>query len=215
MRLLLRILIFLSFIGPMSTMGQDERTFRELLTHKINEDKERSRKEEYVFKARGHRYYLDLNGDDRPESFFVSKKDGGDWLEIFDDKGIKIYDFKFDTIGSWSRVFKVQMRKISNDSKLLMLYFYEGITRYTDFQGTARVYFLSWDKNKLNTLSMFKGPYVWDEKRTFRSHYHQRKFEVSMFDFDEDFEREVAVRYGTITRVYKYLGKGKWGSYSL
>ena len=211
MRFLLCVSIILSSI---SVRSQDERVFRELLTHKIQEDKERSRKPEYDYKARGHRYYLDLNGDELPESFFISKKDGGDWLELFDRAGEKIYDYKFDTIGSWSRVFKLQMRNISSEAKLVILYFYEGITRYVNFQGTARVYFLTWDNNDLSTLSMYKGPYVWDEKRDFRNHYHQRKFELSMFDFDDDYTREIAIRYGSITRVYKYMGKGKWGSYT-
>jgi len=210
MRLLLCISLFLF---TLSSFAQDERTFRELLVEKAKEDKDRGRKPHFDFKVRGDRYYLDLNGDDRPESFFASKRDGVDWLELFNNKGDKIFDFKFDTVGSWSRIYKVQMRKISDKAKLLIFYFYEGITRHVNFDGTARVYFLTWDNDNLRSLSMFKGPYIWDENRTFRNHYHQRKFELSMYDFDDDFTREVAVRYGTITRVYKYLGKGKWGTY--
>ncbi len=211
MRLLLCVSIF---ILSQLVSAQDERTFRELLLERAKQDKERGARPNYDFKARGHRYYLDLNGDDQPESFFASKRDGGDWLDLYNHQGEKIYDFKFDTVGSWSRVYKVQLRKISKSAKLLIIYFYEGVTRHVNFKGTGRVYFLTWDNDDFDSLSMFKGPYIWDENRTFRSHYHQRKFEVSMFDFDDDFSREVAVRYGTITRVYKYLGKGRWGTYS-
>ncbi len=195
-------------------LAQDEKAFRDLLTDKRIKEDEESRKDDYRFMARGHRYYLDLDGDERSESFFVSKRDGGDWIEFFNHKEEKIFDFRFDTAGSWSRVFKVQLRKISATSKVLMIYFYEGVTRYVNFEGTSRLYMMTWENDDLSTLSMYKGPYLWNEKRTFRNQYQQRKFEVSMFDFDADFEREVAVRYGSITRVYKYLGKGRWNTYS-
>lgn len=208
------MLCLYTFILAFSTHAQDERTFRELLIEKAKEDSERNHRPHYDFTARSNRYYLDLNGDNNPESFFTSKRDGGDWLELFNSKGDKIYDFKFDTAGSWSRIYKVQMRKISTTAKILIFYFYEGVTRHMNFEGTARVYFLTWENDNLRSLSMFKGPYIWDENRTFRNHYHQRKFELSMFDFDNDFTREVAIRYGTITRVFKFLGRGKWGSYT-
>lgn len=211
MRFLLCVSLFLL---SQILCAQDERTFRELLLEKARDNKSKVQRPKYDFKARGHRYYLDLDGDDRPESFFASKRDGEDWLDLFNHKGERIFDFKFDTVGSWSRVYKVQMRKISKTAKLLIIYFYEGVTKHVDFQGTGRVYFLTWDNDDLSTLSMYKGPYIWDENRTFRSHYHQRKFELSMFDFDKDYSREVAIRYGSITRVYKYLGKGDWGTYS-
>jgi len=201
------------FILTPSLLAQDERTFRELLTENDREVKEQNRRPHYDFMVRGNRYYLDLTGDNQPESFFPSKRDGGDWLELFNSKGAKIFDFKFDTAGTFSRIYKVQMRKISATAKILIFYFYEGVTKHINLEGTARVYFLTWENDNLQSLSMFKGPYIWDENRTFRNHYHQRKFELSMYDFDGDYTREVAVRYGTITRVFKYLGRGKWNTY--
>jgi hypothetical protein len=212
MRIMLGVLfILISYLA----MAQDEKVFRELLTHKAIKDFEEGGEPEYAFQARGHRYYIDLDEDKIPESFFVSKRDGVDWIDFFNSKGEKFFDFQFDTLGSWSRVFKVQLRKVSQNTKLLLIYFHEGVTRYVDFRGTARVYFLTWEENNLKTMSMYKGPYIWDENRTYKNHYHQRKSEVSLYDFDEDFQREVAVRYGSITRVYKYSGKGNWKTYDL
>ena len=209
-------IIFIFLVAAMhatETWSQDERTFRELLLYQAKKDQENAKKPEYDYKVTGNRYFLDLTGDDRPESFFVAKRDGQDWVEFFDNKNEKLYEFKFDTVGSWSRVYRVQKRKISETSNVLIFYFFEGITRYVNFRGSARVYFLSWDGDDLSTLNMFKGPYVWDEQRTFRNHYHQRKSEVSMYDFNNDDVREIAVRYGSITRVFKYMGKGSWQQY--
>jgi len=193
--------------------SQDERTFRDILTHSERLDATRRLAPEYKYQARSHRYYLDIDEDGAPESFYSSKRDGEDWLTIFSNKGREIYRFRFDTVGPWSRLFKIQMRRISKSTKVLILYFFEGMTKYINFQGTSRVYFLTLENNNFKTLSTFKGPYTWDEYRSFKEHYHQRKFKVSLFDFDKDREREIAVRYGLITRVYKFMGEGIWKSY--
>jgi hypothetical protein len=211
-QLILILFVNISFVQI--TWSQDERTFRDIITHSEREDSTRKQAAEYKYQVRSHRYYLDMNEDGAPESFFTSKRDGEDWLTLFDSKDREVYRYRFETIGPWSRLFRVQMRRISKNVKVLLLYFFEGTTRYINFQGTTRVYFLTLENNDFKSLSTYKGPYTWDEYRSFKDHYHQRKFEVSLYDFDEDREREVAVRYGLITRVYKFLGKGKWKSYA-
>lgn len=204
------IFTFLLFSLMPSALSQDESTFRDLLTHSREQKRTGDQGKEYRIKARSNRYFLDLNGDYREESFYVAKKDGEDWIHFFDYNQKEIFNFQFSPIGPWSRLYRVQMRDLNKTSKVLILYFYEGVTKYLEFQGNARVYFLTIDNNSLKTMSIYKGPIVWDEFRGFKNDYHQRKSEVSMFDLDKDMTREIAVRYGHITRVYRYLGKGKW-----
>lgn len=202
------VLLFLFFLR--CSWGQDERLFRELLLH--NEKEKLNNKVEtlYRIKARSNRHFLDLTADDRPESLFTAKRDGEDWLQIYDHLGKEVYRTSLQASGPWSRLYKIQVRRLNKDTKVLLLYFYEGVTRYLEFQGTTRLYFITYEKNKLDTLKLYKGPLLWDENRDFKDHYHQRKYEVSLYDLDGDNTREVSVSYGRMNRVYKYLGDGVW-----
>lgn len=153
---------------------------------------------------------VDLTDDHRPEKLFTAKRDGEDWLQIYGHDGELVFKKTLDTQGPWSRLYRIQVRKLNEQSKVMVLYFYEGITRYLEFQGTTRIYFVSYDNNDLKTLRMYKGPVIWDEKRGFKEHYHQRIYDVSFYDLDGDKTREVSISYGRMNRVYKYLGNGSW-----
>lgn len=167
-------------------------------------------KKSYRLKARSNRHYVDLNGDYRQESFYTAKRDGENWIHFFDNKGKEIFAAEISAAGPWSRLFRIQMRNLSDKTKVLLLYFYEGVTKYLEFQGTSRVYFVTIDNNDLKSLAIYKGPILWDEVRGFKNHYHQRKYEISLFDLDKDSIREISVKYGRMSRIYKYLGKGEW-----
>lgn len=190
--------------------AQDERLFRELLLHNKHSKLINKVKPTYFLKARSNSHMVDLTGDHRPEKLFTAKRDGEDWLQIYDHAGELLFKKTLDTQGPWSRLYRIQVRKLNEKSKVMLLYFYEGITRYLEFQGTTRIYFVTYDDNNLKTLRMYKGPVIWDEKRGFKDHYHQRVYDVSFFDLDGDETREVTVSYGRMNRVYKYLGKGSW-----
>lgn len=210
----LRLPFFLMVLLVVSSVqAQDERLFRELLLNGEKERVESKVEALYRIKARSNRHYIDLTGDNRPESLFTSKRDGEDWLQIYDHKGKEVLRELLMPHGPFSRLYRIQIRKLNDASKVMVLYFYEGVTRYLDFRGTTRIYLVSYDNNDLETLSIYKGPVIWDENRTFREHYHQRKYEVSMYDLDGDNTRELTVNYGRMNRVYKYLGKGKWHNF--
>ncbi len=199
----------LLFFTP-RVLAQDERLFRELLLNSEQEKLLRDVKPIYRIQARSNRHFLDLTEDIRNESLFTSKRDGEDWLEIFDHKGEPLLKESLDTHGPWSRLYKIQVRRLNKISKVMILYFYEGVSRYLEFQGTTRIYFISYDNNNLSSLKIYKGPVIWDEKRSFKDHYHQRVYDISFYDLDGDHTREVTVSYGRMNRVYKYLGKGNW-----
>ena len=196
-----------------SVFAQDERLFRELLTGEAAKDQNKVEKVNYKILARSPRYQIDITEDHRPESFYTAKQDGEDWIFLLDHKGNSVYQFRFDPVGPYSRIYKANLRRISKKTKVLILYFYEGATKFFEFRGTARAYFLTIDNNDLNTLAMYKGPLLFDEQKGFKDHYHQRKYELSMIDLDGDGKREIAARYYLITRVYKYLEDGKWYKY--
>lgn len=213
LRIFSLLLIVLIPLLSRQTCAQDERLFRELLLNG-EKDKIESRVETlYRIKARSNRHYIDLTGDDRPESLFSSKRDGEDWIQIFDHNGKEVLRELLMPHGPFSRLFKIQIRRLNKVSKVMILHFYEGVTRHLNFKGTTRLYFVTYDNNDLKTLNIYKGPAIWDETRTYREHYHQRKYDVSMFDLDGDFTRELTVSYGRMNRVYRYLGNGKWANF--
>ena len=207
----LRYLFTLFILQLNLAYAQDEKAFRDLLMHsRKNSMQIEETIENGDFKVRSPRYRIDMFSNKRAESFYTAKVDGRDWLTIFDDQQKQVFRYNFEGKGPWGRIYKVQKRKLSDNTNIFIFYYYEGITRYIEFKGTARIYFLTVDNNDVNSLSMYKGPTVWFEHRNQQDNLMSRKYEVSLFDFENDNIREVAVRFHDITRVYKYMGKGKW-----
>lgn len=205
------ILILSLFLITLFCNAQDERLFRDMITGELTKDRQQEAKSTYKYKVRTDRYRVDLDEDGRSESFFVSKKDGEDWIQFFNYADSEIFRYRFDTLGPLSRVFKVNIRKISKTKRACLIYFYEGANSYLEFKGTTRLYVLTFDIKKMNrTITMFKGPNVWLEWKGFKGNYHQRKSEVTLVDFDDDGTREIAVRYNLITRVYRLRSDNHW-----
>lgn len=207
------ILIFILVLGVNNGHAQDERLFRQMLSGELTRDYGQVEKSLYYFKAASDFYEFDFNDDKRSEKIQFSKKDGEDWMAVFDQKGKRVFKYRFETKGIKSRAFKISVRQLSKKSKLFMIYFFEGFTKYLESQGTGRLYFLTIDDKKLTTLSMHKGPYFFEEFKSFKGHYHQRKHDVSLYDFNKDGTRDVAVRYNLTTRVFFYDGNGKWNRF--
>ncbi|MBH47250.1 MAG: hypothetical protein CME71_03670 [Halobacteriovorax sp.] len=155
-------------------------------------------------------YELDLDNDNRVEYIILEKRDSEDWLHIHNYERTRIYSLKFVRKGWESDVYKVNLRQLSEDTKILLISYYEGHNQGNNFTGTSRLYAISFEKNDLKTLSGVRGPEIWDEFKDTKIHYHRRPHHVSLFDFDSDGVREVAVRHHLSTKVMKYLGKGQW-----
>lgn len=207
MKSIIWILIFLS----LNSWAQDERSFRQMVTGELTRDRQQDEKQTYKFQTRSDRYQIDLNGDGTEESFFTAKRDGEDWIYFFNSKREEFFKFRFDTLGYDSRIFKIQKRKLSKDVDILLVYFFEGVTNFLEFEGTARIYFFTMKDANLKTIKAYKGPYIWQEHKSFKNYYKQRSSDVTLFDFDDDGTREVAVRYNLITRVFKFSRlESKW-----
>lgn len=208
-----KIFVFLlCVLSTLSLYGQDERLLRQMLSGQLLEDKF-EQKEDLKFTATGPRYYFDLNGDYREESFYFTKEDGEDWLYLYDFRGKEVYRYRFVPMGSGSRVYRVTVKWVSKDISVAIIHYFEGKTAYLEKRGTARLYFLSFKRGELADFNMFRGPHVWDEFKDYRGQYHRRSYKVSLYDFDKDGRREISVKYHTISRVYRFAKDGKWYSY--
>lgn len=207
------LLVLLFIILFQKSFAQDERMVREFLEYKppaqIEDARTFTRR-----KAMTPYYKADLNGDLREEKILIEKNDGIDFITIRDYTDRVVFRQRLDTQGIDSRVHRIRVKKISPKSTILMVYYYEGIVDYLEFRGTGRLYFITLDNNDLETLSMFKGPFYWQEHKGFKDNYFQRKYEVSFTDLNEDGTKDVLVKHHLISRAYVYLGKGKWKSYN-
>lgn len=210
-----KLLVFLSlFVVSWSALAQDERYFRQLFSGELNRSTDIAQAKKYSYLIHTPYYALDLNGDKTPEQIAFAKKDNEDWIEIFDAEKAKIFSYRFENKGYGSDLYRIEMKTLSKKTTVLLLYYYEGVSKYINFQGTTRIYAITIDDNDLKTMSAFKGPSVFDEQRTFKGHYHKRNYEVLLEDLDLDFVKELIVKHRNQGQVFVYKGEGKWMTFS-
>jgi len=207
-----KFLIILAFCSGIA-IAQDERAFEaEFLPRDIFKEERGKEREKYKWIVRSAKYEYDINKDGKYESFEVQKKDGEDWISIFDHNDKPLLNKKLQANGFESYLYKITVHKISPRTRTLVLHFYEGYSDYLKFQATGRLYFISIDNGNLNKMSFYKGPSFFDEKELPQEHYHQRQYDVSAIDMNGDGTREISLKYRDIAKVYFYLGEGHWKS---
>jgi hypothetical protein len=158
-------------------------------------------------------YSLDLNRDGKEEQVVFAKKENEDWIEIFDHEKKKIFSYRFENKGYDSELFRIELKTISPTTDILILYYYEGVSKYIDFQGTARIYAVTIDNKDLKTLSSFKAYSFFDEVKTFKGHYHKRFYQVVLEDLNGDGIKELIVKHRNTSNVFMYHGDGKWQTF--
>lgn len=191
-------------------LGQDERVLRYLLRKK--EFKEKALVDRTHFRLSTKWYELDLDGDHRNEKISMENNDGVNHLVIRNYRNFPILRKPFLTQAIGGIVHKLRLVQVSKETKLLIVYYFEGTTEYLDFQATGRLYFVSWQNNDLKTLKMSLGPHYWQENKSYRGNYFNRRFEVYLKDFNNDGIKEVAVKLGNISRVYHLLRSNEWAT---
>ncbi|OUR98567.1 hypothetical protein A9Q84_03905 [Halobacteriovorax marinus] len=203
------LFIFL-FSLSLNCLSQDERQFRELFSAELDKDIRKESTKKYHFVAHTPLYKIDLNGDNRKESIFYETKDGESWLHLlaYDEKRIK--SFKLEPNGTGARIYKIRVRHLSRDTLSLIVFYYEGLTKYIEVNSTVRLYFLTIDKRDFKQMHFYKGPIFWEEKRTLQGHYHQRPNKLSFIDLNKNGVKELLIKQGNSASVYMYKGLGEW-----
>jgi hypothetical protein len=143
------------------------------------------------------------------ETIRVEKKDGFDFFLIFDQFGREIFNKRLPAIGANSRLLKVDLKSITKDVNTLILHFYEGAIDSTKFEATAKLFFVTFDKNDLKKIKFFNGPHFFHEKEK-GSQYFNRRYSVNTIDYNNDGSREISVSYNKISRIYFYTSTGEW-----
>ncbi len=202
--------LFSLFMASNSGYAQDERFIRKLLSGDLGVEGVEENKPKPHFHVTSAMYEIDLNNDNRVESIVIEKKDSEDWLHIQNYERQIIYSLKFVRKGWESDVYKINLRKLSDNTHVLLVRYYEGHNQGDNFTGTARLYTISWENNDLTKISSMRGPEIWDEFKDSKIHYHQRPQLISLNDLDGDGYKEISIRHHLSTKVMKYLGKGEW-----
>ena len=194
--------------------AQDERYFRQLFSGEINKKQEVVDDRKYSYFVHTPYYALDLNRDGISEQVVFVKKDNEDWIEILNSDKKKIFGHRFENKGYDSELFRIELKTLSASTSILLLYYYEGVSKYINFQGTSRVYAITIDNNDLATMTAFKGPSFFDEQKTFKGHYHKRHYQVYLEDLNSDSIKELIVKHRETSNVFLYKGKGHWQTFN-
>jgi hypothetical protein len=210
MKYLLHSLLLLGLLAASMLQAQDERYFRQLLFEYKDKDVFQQDKSLYHFVAKSPLYAMDLNGDQINEQIGFEGRDGESWFFIYDNKGKEIFNYRLDTMGKDSSLYRIRVRKLSSRTKLLILYFYQGNYDYLSFKGRSRLYFVTIDDKQLDKISAFKGPAFWEEAKEVSGHYHQRAYKVYLKDYNRDGIMEVAVSHHLINTIFMYVDFGRW-----
>lgn len=215
------IISLLFLILPWRAMPQDERYFRQIfsgeLAKGVIKPDESEQNKKYSFIIHTPHYALDLNTDGVDEQIVFVKKDGEDWIEVFEEKvGIKnkIFAYRFETKGFDSELFRIELKRLSASTTILVLYYYEGLSRYTEMQGTSRIYAVTIENSDLKTMNAFKGPSIFEEHKSLKGHYHIRNYQVYLQDLNNDETKELVIKHRETSQVFLYNGNGKWKTFN-
>ena len=201
------VFILLSFSGRLC--AQDERYFRQIFTGELG-NKAQLLKKDYKWEVSTPAYKIDLDGDGEAEGITVSKKDGENWIELSGKLGKPFYRNQIPALRVDSSLFKINFISLSPTVKVLLLNFYEGYTNYLQFNGTARLFLLSFENNKLDKISFSTGPSFWIEREKIVDQYFKRLYKVDVLDLNHDSVKEITVSFNRINRTLAYMGDGRF-----
>lgn len=192
--------------------AQDETFIRKLFLGEFKEKVDRQKSLNEKYSVYSPLYEFDIDRDNRNEKFVYRFIDGALWFHILDYRNRKIFNYEFDTNGLHARLFRIRIRQLSPAVRVFVLYFYDGFASYLEYKGNARAYFLTIERDNIKSLSMYKGPAIWEEHKDSRVHYHQRAFDLHFVDYNKDGMKEIAFDFYGITRVFMYRGDGRWAT---
>jgi hypothetical protein len=214
--------IFVFLLGlcaflPQLALCQDERFFRQIFSGELRDTKMKEQSEAppktYWYSAHTPYYQLDLTQDGIPERIVFLKKDNEDWLDIYDSVKKKIFSYRFENMGINSGLYRIEQKSLSSETDILLLYYYVGSTQAINTDSSAQLYLLTIDNKDLKTIHVIKGPSYFEERKSVRGHYHQRKYTVEVRSLQNSGKKDVIVKQRGMSEVLIYAGNGKWKTF--
>lgn len=199
--------MILFFVNP--AIAQDERFWRKLITGELTREQQKEPEAaKWVFST--PRYEYDLNGDGKTESIEIQKRDGLNVIEIYSHDKSLLFTGNISGIGVESKIYRLRVVDISETIRTIIVHFYEGKTQSRHFEATARIYFLTFNKSKMEKIVFQKGPLYWHEYEAPRDQYWRRKYAINVMDLDKDGKNEIFVNFNRIQSIWQYQDSGLW-----
>ena len=204
------LVFFMILLGSTEIFAQDERYYRQILTGELPQTAET--KESFVrnYLVKGPEYLVDLDSDGIEEVIQPEKRDGIDYLTILSSSRTIIFSARLFASGGNSSIYKIRLVYVTPTVRTLIIFLDEGSTKGLRFESVARIYLLTYEDNKLSTLTLSPGPHIYHEKEGQRDQYWRRDFVVDVKDLNADGKREVIAHFGPIQHAYEYKGRGVW-----
>lgn len=197
-----------------SSFAQDEVDFRSLFVgDKLKRGASVKTEKEYHYLTHSSLYQLDLNEDGQLEGIAFAYRDGEHWVEFYDFKKHKIFEYKFQSFGARAQVHKIKLVEVDKNTQALVLYFFEGVSKHVETTGSGRLYVLTMKNKDFSSLSMHKGIPYWIERKDHLGRYYRRNYEVGAYDMDGSGQKEIVATSGKITYIMKYDSKNGWKNY--
>ncbi len=201
------LLILIFCVISLPSLAQDERFYRNIFNGKLFKG---IPKMNFKVHVESPQYTIDLNRDGIEDSFQTIKRDGVDFIRINDPFGNIIFEEQLMTKGKNSSIFKAHLVSISKNVDVLILHFYEGENESSTFESSARLYFVTIRDRDLKKISLYKGPYFWNERERAAGKYWNKRLSVNVLDYNKDGRKEISVSYNKLSQVYFYIADGVW-----
>jgi hypothetical protein len=203
------LILLMSFLG-LQGFAQDERFIRKELVNNAKKTKFFEKEGKFKWNLPSKFYQLDLNSDGFVENIQFQKRDGTDYICIYQDDFNKVFEAPLKTWIGGGRPYKLRLVNLSKEVRALIIFYYEGHMDFARLKSTSRLYVLTIDKGNLKEMFLHRGPAIIDEQKTLSEHYHLRKYQVKVIDFNGDGQKGIGIFYGNLSRVMEYLGGGRW-----
>lgn len=172
--------------------SQDETFFRQLFAGEHNPESIEEIPEARWSVAR-YLYQVDLTGDRLFEGIVYEKRDAQDWLHIHDSQDRRVFSTSFQAHGIDARPYRVELRSLSKDVSVLIVYYFEGYIPSYHFLGTGRLYFITIVNGDLDSLNVSRGPKFWRESQAHRQGISKSRRPLRLQDLNHNGDREIIV----------------------
>lgn len=207
-----RCTLLLSIIlAVFPAFSQDEVVFRALFVgDSLQKGKDVTVEKNYHYLTNSALYQFDIDGDGKVEGISFAYRDGEHWVEVYNFKKHKIFEFKFQSFGARAQVHKMKLVEVDSQNRAIVMYFFEGVSKHVETTGSGRLYILSIPNKDLTKISVHKGVPYWIERKDHLGRYYRRNYEVGAYDIDGSGQKEIIAKSGTISYIMKYYPSKGW-----
>ena len=202
-RRLFLIYIFL-FFQTFLAYSQNEIQFKALLKGYEKPTDSYKVQNKKLIRANSDYYKIDLNNDGFFEGLVVEESDMGSSIHFYKNRYEHFQEVKISSGGAFSKVDKIELRKMSKTDHLLLIYFSEGIVKYLKTRSRYRLYVIHIpEKLFKRPFLLSEGPIIFEEFEE-NGHYHVNVKDVIVEDLNADGINEIVIKKNKFEKVMMF-----------